>query len=68
MIVCIDNEDMCGKLTIGKIYEGVFTHYSEIWKCNFFTIIDDNGYSAGLRQFRFKPLSQIREEKLNQIL
>lgn len=60
MVVCIEK---MGGLTLGKIYQEVGGGDE-----TFYTIINDNGEFMIYFKSRFKPLSDIREEKLNQIL
>lgn len=65
-VLCIDNDNMSDKLTVGKIYQKLSD--VELGSVEFYQVVDDNGAQGGFYINRFKPLSDIREEKLNQIL
>ena len=61
--ICIDS-DGTWKLTSGKMYE--IKIINDAFHCC--TVIDDYGESIEVFTSRFKLLSDIREEKLNQLL
>ena len=66
--VCIDNDNKGWDwiLTSGKIYEiEIIGSHLGSDNCQ---VVDDVGNKIWLFVSRFKPLSDIREEKLNQVL
>ena len=61
-IKCINNDGWPDYLTIGKTYEVI-----RIYK-NTYRIIDDDGDECGYHESYFKPLSKIRNEKIDKLL
>lgn len=75
VVVCIDNIsiDIGGgihtqPITIGKVYNVVNPSNQVSKKYPFYNLIDDNGNASVILCSKFKPLSDIRNEKLNTIL
>ena len=69
-IVCIDNRQSEKTLTLDKVYQVVGVDF--IMKVpgfgEFYRIVDDLGDMTAAFTWRFKSLSDAREEKLDQIL
>ena len=62
-IKCINNDNGWIALTIGETYEVTY-----IYKESDYEIINDNGYSSFYPKRIFKPLSEIRAEKIDKLL
>lgn len=73
-VVCIDNskgayrnyEYKWNSLTVGKIYSVTKTITNALDVC--YLIIDDDGDDLYYFSRHFKPLEEVRQEKLDQIL
>ena len=69
-VVCIDTEQRIGGIpsleyvTEGKVYE-IICHCRRNFYVN---IIGDNGREISIRKDRFRPLDEIRLEKIEEIL
>ena len=61
-VVCIDNYDYEGELTISKTYEIVDEDKY------FYNIIDNNDFTCICEKECFKKLSEIRNEKIDKLL
>ena len=62
-VKCIDSKHWEKLLTFDKIYEVI-----SISKCDDYEIIDDNNFQWWCEKVRFKPLSEIRNEKIDKLL
>lgn len=71
LVVCMDNSSMdyitIPNLTIGKTYQ-VSMFKANDQKTELYHVIDDEGSEIRCYTTRFRLLSDIRNEKLNQIL
>ena len=65
-IVVYTNENLFSSITKGKQYEVIGSFVTSLGTMAIM-IYDDNGDIHGIEMYRFKPLSEIREEKLNEI-
>jgi hypothetical protein len=71
-VVCIDSKERIGGIpsleyvTEGKVYEIICHH--ELVGNVYVNIIGNNGREISIRKDRFKPLDEIRLEKLEEIL
>jgi hypothetical protein len=63
-IICIKNIGYERHLTIGKTYEVINISIND----DYFIIDDDNDGCWLYRKSYFKPLSEIRNEKINKLL
>ena len=68
-IVCTDNGTifftMKKELTIGKVYDAMLYNYRGE---EYYRLLNDNNYESNYLCKRFKPLNEIREEKINTII
>lgn len=74
-VVCIDNSWLSGELSSGKIYsakdisnydgQGNFDEYESSFAVY---VKNDFGKYSWYKTYRFKSLSDVREEKLNRII
>jgi hypothetical protein len=63
-VKCINDGGWEHHLTIGKIYEVI----EIVNNGYYYVIIDDEGYKWRYLKEHFKPLSEIRNEKINKLL
>ena len=65
IIVCIDNFEVEGYLTIGKIYKASRNITLARWV---YRLMDDKGITFGYNCIRFITLAEYREQQINSIL
>ena len=71
MAMCIDIDHLSSRFTLGEMYEVSLnsrTQDGTTWDSIYCHVIDDDGNGVDVFRSRFKFLSEIREEKLDQIL
>ena len=65
-VVCIDDNDGYNYLTIGKTYDVINEDGGE-YDYGYY-IIDDNNIKDWYGEYMFKPISEIRNDKINKLL
>ena len=66
--VCIkieENQNYEFFLTVGKVYE--YTPDVDILDPLYFYVLDDSGKWSWYPKFQFKPIEEVREDKLKQL-
>lgn len=67
-VVCIKEQALNRRIKVGKVFTVINTTVGNT-SAEYFTVISDDGISSGwVDSSYFRPLSEIREDKLNSIL
>jgi hypothetical protein len=66
-VVCIKEQALNNRLKIGKLFT-ITNVTSSRTDVEYWTVIDDEGYTCGwIETNYFRPLSEIRQEKLQEL-
>ena len=65
-VICIKGEALNSKLKVGKLFTVRDVSYNKDKSNKYYVVVCDNGEIAGwVSSNNFKPLSEVREEKLH---
>ena len=67
-VICIKGEALNSKLEVGKLFTVRDVSYNKDKSNKYYVVVCDNGEIAGwVSSNNFKPLSEVREEKLQDL-